>query len=344
MFNLLIDTCVWLDLAKDHQQHSLLSVLETLIEKGRIRLILPRLVIDEFNRNKARVVEESSRSLSAVLKRVKDAVNKFGQAKRKKVVLQELDEVDHRMPLVGDTAASTVARIETIFRGSTIRETTDAMKLRAAQRAIDKKAPFHRGKNAMNDAILIELYATLIAEKDNPAGRARFAFVTHNKSDFSHPTADQRLPHPDIAPFFSMIKSLYIISLAEALKRIEPGLVTDLMMEQEWTQETRRLSEILHATEELLDKIWYDRHQLTRQMIEEGKTKIVANEEWCIENNARTIKREIWQGALKAANRVEEKYGSNNLGPWTKFEWGMLNGKLSALRWVLGDDWDMLDT
>jgi hypothetical protein len=26
------------------------------------------------------------------------------------------------------------------------------------------------------------------------------------------------------------------------------------------------------------------------------------------------------------------------------FDWGMMNGKLSALRWVLGDDWDMLDT
>jgi len=57
-----------------------------------------------------------------------------------------------------------------------------------------------------------------------------------------------------------------------------------------------------------------------------------------------TIQRDIWRGALKSAAKVEKKYGPENLGPWTDFEWGMLNGKLSALRWVLGDEWDMLDT
>lgn len=50
------------------------------------------------------------------------------------------------------------------------------------------------------------------------------------------------------------------------------------------------------------------------------------------------------EGAYKAAAKMVRKYGKENLGPWSKFDWGMINGKLSALRWALGDEWDMLDT
>ena len=56
------------------------------------------------------------------------------------------------------------------------------------------------------------------------------------------------------------------------------------------------------------------------------------------------MQRSIWEGALAAARKVEEEFGKENLGPWTDFEWGMINGKLSALNWVLGEEWDMLDT
>src|SRR5262245_38304982 len=243
MFKLLVDTCVWLDLAKDHQQSALLSALETMIQENQVHLILPRTVVDEFARHKARIVEESGRSLSGVLKRVKEAVKKFGHDKSKKLVLDELDDVDHRIPLLGDAAAGMVDRIEKLFQISQVIEIVDDVKLRAVQRAIEKQAPFHRGKNGINDAILIEVYADVVRKKVNE--RTRFAFVTHNTTDFSHPTGDNRLPHPDIAKTFSKIKSLYCISLGEALRRVQPDLISDLMLEQEWSHQTRRLTESL---------------------------------------------------------------------------------------------------
>jgi len=46
---------------------------------------------------------------------------------------------------------------------------------------------------------------------------------------------------------------------------------------------------------------------------------------------------------IAAMKRAEKEY-PEELGPWDDFEWGMLNGKLSAIRWMLGDEWDMLDT
>ncbi|GAH72156.1 unnamed protein product, partial [marine sediment metagenome] len=91
----------------------------------------------------------------------------------------------------------------------------------------------------------------------------------------------------------------------------------------------RNQTEILAVLDELFDKVWYNRHQFLRQKVEVGEI---------------TIAPDIWKGALKAAKRIERRYRSGVLGPWGDFEWGMINGKLSALRWVLGDEWDMLDT
>lgn len=163
-----------------------------------------------------------------------------------------------------------------------------------------------RPRNGIDDAILIETYADIVTAK-SPAG-TRFAFVSHNYHDFSHPTASNKLPHPDIAAYFSRVKSLYFIKLGEALRRVQPAHFADLMIEQEWMEEPRSLTEILNSIEALVSKVWYNRHQGRRYNIERGKIKIVEKEPFPPKNYLRRpIQRDIWEGALKAAAKVEKK-------------------------------------
>jgi hypothetical protein len=342
MFKLLIDTCVWLDVAKDHQQQATLGVLEELVRQGEVSLIVPRVVLDEFAQNKTRITLEGQRSLSSALKRAKQAVEQFGDSKRKRLVLEQLNDVDSKLPTLGEGVVESIGRVEKLLATGSVVEVSDGVKLRAAERAIAKKAPFHTGRNSMADAVLIETYGELKAVK-SPG--IRFAFVTHNTKDFSRLDADHRLPHPDFAAYFSKIKSLYFINLSEALRRVRPALVSDLMMEQEWAQEPRGLTEIMEAMDLLFHQVWYNRHQVLRQKIERGRVRIVEKETFPVKDHLRRpIQRDVWAMAQKTAKRVEKQYGLEKLGPWDDFEWGMINGKLSALRWVLGDEWDMLDT
>ncbi len=91
----------------------------------------------------------------------------------------------------------------------------------------------------------------------------------------------------------------------------------------------RSQDEILAAEQEFFEKVWHERHLMIKRLVESGRKEVAAD---------------IWEGALQAAEEVNQRYGEDQLGPYDDFEWGMLNGKLSALRWVLGDEWDMLDT
>ncbi|ONA10951.1 PIN domain-containing protein [Burkholderia pseudomallei] len=345
MFNLLIDTCVWLDMAQDPKQTPLLLVVENMVQRKMLRLLLPSLIIDEFNRNRARVEQASMRSLRSHVAQVKDAIKRVdGNARRKKALLAQLDDINHRAPIVGGAAKSTLTRIEKLLAAATIVEASDTAKLKAAERVLAKRAPCHHdNKNSMADALVLETYFEAVRVG---ARGDRFAFISHNRSDFSVPDGNQKLPHPDIAGGFSRIKSLYFISLAECLRRIAPSMLTELVWEQTWDMEPRGLQDLLKAEDLLFHQVWFNRHMNLRWEIDHGKVKVVDRVTWESRggNNNKYIIDSVWEGAQRAAAKTLRKYGKDNFGPWDDFEWGMINGKLSAIRWMLGDEWDMLDT
>jgi hypothetical protein len=88
---------------------------------------------------------------------------------------------------------------------------------RVIQRALEKKAPFHRDRNSVADAVLIELYSSEAGGNDTAD---RYCFVTCNYLDFSLPNGDRRQPHHDISGLFADERSRYVydvIGLNEVL-------------------------------------------------------------------------------------------------------------------------------
>jgi hypothetical protein len=341
---LFLDACVWLDLAENFANEPLLSALDSLSQQGVIKLVVPSVVREEFARNKERIVRESGRSLSGALKRARVALYTYGDPKRRQKAIEVINDVDHKLSGANEVATKAVQRIETLFQDALDYPTNRDAMLAAAARAMEKRAPFHNGRNNFADAVIIELYGQMIRDSSGPS-----VFITRNVRDFSATGKDQREPHSDFATLFRNCNSRYFIKLVDALRSVHPNEFAEVMYESELSMEPRKASEISAAIEELTDRVWYDRHMVSRGKLEAGKMRVIAKKDFLPQLYresalGRIVVDEIWAGALKSAQRVEKKYGKENLGPCTKFEWGMINGKLSALRWVFGEEWDELYT
>jgi len=127
---------------------------------------------------------------------------------------------------------------------------------RVVARALAKAAPFHRQRNSVADALLIELYTTVVA---GAALGDAYEFVTSKSEDFSDAHRDKRIPHSDLADVFAAEHSTYrlgVDGLEQCMHDEFGDHLEELIAEMYFPEEVRGLVEILAAEKEIFDKVW----------------------------------------------------------------------------------------
>jgi len=329
VLHLLIDTSVWLDLAKRRDGQKWIVPLRVLRHQETLELLVPGLVVDEFGHNRGRIEAVMTASVAERFRLLRRDLSEYGGADRE-ASIELLRGLGHQVPLISAMTTRNFDEIaELLYAGRRLVAGDDEHR-RVVERALARRAPFHLNKNSVADAMLVELYASALHAGD--PGADQYCFITSNHRDFSAPD-DQRRPHPDLADLFpdDGPSSYYmrVEGLALALKEHIGEEFDELVEESDFEVEPRTLAEIQEGEEEFFDRVWYERHLVFRHRYDEGE-------------DGRTSE-EVYQMALTAAERARAR--RPDLRPAeSDFEWGMWNGKLSALRWVLGEEWDFLDT
>lgn len=98
---LLIDTNLWLDLASDYRLTSVLIAVDKLTLAGKIELLMPQIVLDEFARHRDHVAERRQRSLMSHLQCVRSAVEQFADVDTKPDAMRQLDEIQKDVAIRG---------------------------------------------------------------------------------------------------------------------------------------------------------------------------------------------------------------------------------------------------
>jgi len=327
VLHLLVDTSVWLDLAKRRDGQKLIHALGQVVMDGDVELLVPEVIVEEFSRNQDRIEQSMTTSVADRFKLLQKDLETLS-AEWHRPGFEAINALAYEMPLIGAMATRNFRDILELLKAGRILEPGDAEREGVVRRGLTKQAPFHRHKNSVADAMLVELYATAIRED----GEGTFCFVTSNCDDFSVDKGDRRLPHPDIADLFNGTTSRYYYAadglqaaLADFYGPDEFGEILDM---SDFQEDPRTLDQILEAEQEFFDRVWYERSVLHTHRYEEGESDDTP---------------EQYKVSKDAQARVLQRRPDLRLCE-SDFEWGMWNGKLSTLRWVLGSEWDFLDT
>ncbi len=186
-------------------------------------------------------------SIAQRFKHVRQDLDDYGGSDQKQA-LKVITDLARHVPLIGAMTTRSFDEVLDQLRAGRVLEPGDEEKRGVVERGLSKQAPFHRSRNSVADAVLIELYETAVRGVD--LNQEPHAFITSNSDDFSLPDGDARQPHRDLASLFAVEGSTYglgVDGLNQVLLDYFGEEIEELFAETYFEEEPRRLDEIVEA-------------------------------------------------------------------------------------------------
>lgn len=237
MIYLCCDTNIWINISNGLEPPRLLNRLNDEVRDGNIKLLLPEIILKEWERNKERfIVEQTQDSTTKQIDSLKK-LNEFlehdefdfsflwdeeiGNNENEKVtklrdkieeLISELKE--HKTEII-NRAKKNVETVESIFKNpNTIVLPTDSKSsMTVVGLATEKKFPLENEKNNFADALIFYQFINYL--KDN--GLEKGHFVTSNKKEFF--PNPKKILHESLQKEIDDTKSFFYKSLSEALNK-----------------------------------------------------------------------------------------------------------------------------
>jgi len=222
MHYLIIDTCVWIDLCNDEDKE-VREKLSDLVKQGKVKLILPQLVIEEWERNKqSKIIDYKKASFRGMIKNAKK-ISEYIPQEDSSCIKRILEKFQQRIPQIEQAALEEIKVIEYLYNyPSTIKLQIEGnVKLQAVEFALLKKAPF-KNKNCMADALILLSAVDYINRKQ----LKNCIFVSRNTSDFSS-TSNTLQIHEDLQALFEKNEIKYFVNIGLAINEVEKGLISN---------------------------------------------------------------------------------------------------------------------
>jgi hypothetical protein len=247
MHYLALDTNTWIYLANGTEPAKLLNFIQSEADKGNIKLLVPQIIIKEWNANKEKAVKKTTalhfnNVLDALERIIKLLGDKAERAKWEFLLNDEhkkelenagyfkdvCEKVKAQRKHIENAVAENIRTIDELFnhRNTVVIDISDQVIIKASQLALEKKAPFGK-KNSFADALIFFSFIKYV--RDNSITGA--FFITYNTDDFCLKKDNKYVFHPDLEPELLGSGSKFYQWVGEALKTIENDIITNEELE-----------------------------------------------------------------------------------------------------------------